>query len=277
MAIKQNDAVNCDIPEINERTCKTCDLIKPIIEFSFRSKFHCRSCLNERQRMARFNSPKARKKREQEEINRTTSTKVCKKCKIRKSLDEFYDYADGKMIKMARCKSCVKEKQVEYREANYEQILEKQRIYQREHKEETRERAKERYENPAYRKKLLEKQHNEWIRSPEKRDKHKKASRKSWMKHRHKISIEEWEKAIQKEKCRICTRKFTKKGVRRPVTDHCHVTGAFRGIVCSGCNTAEGMLNTPENALRLYEYMKEMELLSYQKPQVVVITSESDA
>ncbi len=65
--------------------------------------------------------------------------------------------------------------------------------------------------------------------------------------------------------------------MRRPVTDHCHVTGAFRGIVCSGCNTAEGMLNTPENALRLYEYMKEMELLSYQKPQVVVITSESDA
>jgi hypothetical protein len=41
------------------------------------------------------------------------------------------------------------------------------------------------------------------------------------------------------------------------------VTGIYRGILCHRCNAAEGLLGSPEAALRLYHRMLGNELLSY--------------
>lgn len=42
------------------------------------------------------------------------------------------------------------------------------------------------------------------------------------------------------------------------VHDHCHGTGAFRGVLCRGCNASIGQLgDTPEALLKAYNYLKD--------------------
>ena len=38
--------------------------------------------------------------------------------------------------------------------------------------------------------------------------------------------------------------------------DHNHATGAYRGVLCSACNAAEGHLKTIERAVKLTSYME---------------------
>ena len=43
---------------------------------------------------------------------------------------------------------------------------------------------------------------------------------------------------------------------RNKHVDHDHTTGRYRGVLCSGCNTAEGQLKSdPARAMKLFEYM----------------------
>lgn len=48
-------------------------------------------------------------------------------------------------------------------------------------------------------------------------------------------------KQYQGGKCHLCRKTFTKK--RRPVIDHEHRTGYVRGLLCSPCNQALGVLH----------------------------------
>lgn len=58
----------------------------------------------------------------------------------------------------------------------------------------------------------------------------------------------------QKHRCAVCGDAFTEKTYA--CIDHCHIVGHFRGLLCHRCNAAEGLLRTPENVLRLYNYMQ---------------------
>ena len=56
----------------------------------------------------------------------------------------------------------------------------------------------------------------------------------------------------QNNKCKICNSDMLK-----PVIDHCHKTGKFRGVICSKCNTGIGMLNDSLQTLEsAVEYLK---------------------
>lgn len=64
------------------------------------------------------------------------------------------------------------------------------------------------------------------------------------------ISAEEFDKFYEEQQglCKICNR------ARNLVVDHCHDTGNFRGLLCSGCNTGIGQF---EHDPTLFDKAKE--------------------
>lgn len=75
------------------------------------------------------------------------------------------------------------------------------------------------------------------------------------------IGIEEYEALLQEQKnvCAICSQPESSKWrgkVRYLSVDHCHKTGKIRGLLCSGCNTAIGLLKDSTNVIaRAYLYL----------------------
>lgn len=57
------------------------------------------------------------------------------------------------------------------------------------------------------------------------------------LKKEYNLTIEEWEKMfeIQKGRCKICNR-HQSEFARRLHTDHDHITGQVRGLLCAKCN-----------------------------------------
>ena len=63
--------------------------------------------------------------------------------------------------------------------------------------------------------------------------------------------------AAQNSLCAICNRPERLKGGRRLSIDHCHSTGAIRGLLCSRCNTAIGSFDDNiELMRRAIEYLQ---------------------
>ncbi len=60
----------------------------------------------------------------------------------------------------------------------------------------------------------------------------------------------------QKHRCAICGGKRNGPGTRLHI-DHCHDTGRIRGLLCTKCNTAVGLLdNDPERAELVAAYLR---------------------
>lgn len=55
--------------------------------------------------------------------------------------------------------------------------------------------------------------------------------------------------ADQKGRCWICKLEFGLGGYR-PCVDHCHATGAVRGILCDHCNRGLGSFHDRQSSLR---------------------------
>lgn len=57
--------------------------------------------------------------------------------------------------------------------------------------------------------------------------------------------------------CELCGKEKTRRTLH---LDHCHKTNAFRGWLCSTCNTGIGKLgDTSSQLLKAYEYLKQAE------------------
>lgn len=58
------------------------------------------------------------------------------------------------------------------------------------------------------------------------------------LKNKYNLTEEEYDIALKESggKCQIC------KQERKLFIDHCHTTGRFRGLICSQCNSALGMM-----------------------------------
>jgi hypothetical protein len=66
--------------------------------------------------------------------------------------------------------------------------------------------------------------------------------------------------------CSICKSKDPKSRKYRKATevvfcvDHCHTTGRVRGLLCTACNRAVGLIrDSRETAMRMAEYLKQKE------------------
>ena len=74
---------------------------------------------------------------------------------------------------------------------------------------------------------------------------------------RYGISVEQWENMFdaQGRKCKICE-KHEDTGYKHFVVDHCHTTGAIRGILCNKCNTGLGRFkDCPDELRKAMEYL----------------------
>lgn len=76
-----------------------------------------------------------------------------------------------------------------------------------------------------------------------------KSSYKKWaLKKNYGLSIEEYNSLLklQNNCCAICNKKEQKKML---AVDHCHSTGKVRGLLCSKCNTAIGLVKENKETL----------------------------
>lgn len=61
----------------------------------------------------------------------------------------------------------------------------------------------------------------------------------------------------QDGKCALCLEPFKSLGGSHCHIDHCHDTGAIRGLLCMSCNVGLGMLgDTEEGLLNALEYLR---------------------
>ena len=76
------------------------------------------------------------------------------------------------------------------------------------------------------------------------------------LKARYGITVDEYDELekAQGGVCKICQRPETQR--KRLAVDHCHTTGAVRGLLCTTCNAAIGhLLDDPEIIRRAADYV----------------------
>lgn len=81
------------------------------------------------------------------------------------------------------------------------------------------------------------------------------------------MTVEQWRSmfAAQDCKCKVCG---TAENSRPWHTDHCHATGAVRGILCHNCNTAIGHFREDAALLRAAaKYIEEFDEVSTVEPR----------
>ena len=77
---------------------------------------------------------------------------------------------------------------------------------------------------------------------------------------RYGITLEDYERMAEEQghRCACCHAKLEERSGRgeRFHIDHCHASGAVRGLLCQPCNIAVGYIgDDPVRALRLAEYL----------------------
>ena len=147
----------------------------------------------------------------------SNTSKTCSKCKIEKDVSEFYK-GSGSRCKQCHNHDCVKR--------------------QRHNPEKNREASKRWYHaKPENRQRSID---NTRCWQKENKERDKLLQFKNGLLRNYGISYEcyiELERS-QNGKCRICGTTPN----RRLDVDHCHTTGKIRGLLCSNCNTALGLL-----------------------------------
>lgn len=156
-------------------------------------------------------------------------TKICSKCKQEKSVGEFSRDKHSKDDLRRICKKCDIQKNKQYRAENKEKIKEKNKQYYAKNAEKLNENKKQyRAENP------------EKIKDGK-------------LRYKYGITLEKYNVMSQEQgnACLIC------KQEKKLVVDHCHDTGIVRGLLCSECNTAIGLLKeTTEYFVNAIEYLQ---------------------
>lgn len=116
-------------------------------------------------------------------------------------------------------------------QTHYELRKKKNREHYYNNKDKYIERAKNRY--------------NEIKNDPEKLEVFKYNQWVTYLKNKYNITITQYNSLLEKQnnKCLVCKNEFnnTTKG-NKACIDHCHKTNIVRGILCSNCNAALGLL-----------------------------------
>jgi len=73
------------------------------------------------------------------------------------------------------------------------------------------------------------------------------------LKHRYGITLDDYNNLYKKqgEKCGCCGKSKDLGGLKGLYVDHCHDSGNIRGLLCSSCNTAIGLLGDNLEGVKL--------------------------
>ncbi len=179
--------------------------------------------------------------------------KNCKGCGQDKDEDSFHRDAGTKDGLRPRCKVCVK---------TYDDTL----------KDSRNQRARESYlKDPGTKiakTRAYHVAHPEWAA---------RAQRAAHLKKRYDLTIEEWENfyTLQQGRCAIC---FTPLAEENKIcTDHDHVTGQVRGLLCHHCNIGLGSFKDSEQLLlSAIQYLRQTNTLDTPVSQEAVAGSAAD-
>jgi hypothetical protein len=86
------------------------------------------------------------------------------------------------------------------------------------------------------------------------------ASREANLKHRYGITLVDYNEMLVKQdsRCKICNTESS--GL---VVDHCHTSGAVRGLLCGNCNKGLGLFkDSPERMVKAAKYINENQIRS---------------
>lgn len=146
--------------------------------------------------------------------------KICRKCKIEKTLDHFNKFTRGRNGLNPRCIEC-------YNQDNYEYV----KKWRQKNNEKHKQQYKEYQKSDRYKELLLKRNYD--------------------------LSLDEFKKMVDKQKnlCAICHKpEPTQKCL---AVDHCHTTGKVRGLLCSRCNPAlGGFMDNIQNLKNAIKYLK---------------------
>lgn len=152
-----------------------------------------------------------------------TRLKVCSKCGQNKPLDDFYKDIGSRDGHLTYCKKCVS-------------------VYGKRHYKENKER--------------INKRQREYYYSNKDKEEYKEKRRCYQLEKENGMAVSEYRKLFEAQKgvCAICGLAETVKnrgGIRNLAVDHNHKTGKKRGLLCTKCNTALGLLDTDNLGIEL--------------------------
>jgi len=166
--------------------------------------------------------------------------RVCRTCKAEKSPDAFYNdkrYPNGDI----HCADCRKEKVRSWRISNPERAKQIQRSSRERNPQAARDRANQWHQANKGR-------HLEYMAERRKNFPHK--IKNSVLKSTFGITLDEYNAILNNQNgvCAICS-KTPKQNGKRLAVDHCHSSLKVRGLLCSTCNQAIGLLKDSPNLL----------------------------
>lgn len=160
------------------------------------------------------------------------NTKYCSGCETTKELTEFGIDRSEKDGHRFQCKECRNAKQRDYARRNKELIRERN--------------AKKREARQAYY------QSEAGVES----------SRRAHLKRMYNISLEDYEQMSEQQnhRCMICGNEEMNNKNKVLCVDHCHETGAIRGLLCGLCNAGIGHFkDSPELLTNAIKYLEHYE------------------
>jgi hypothetical protein len=184
------------------------------------------------------------------------SSKECTKCKINKDRNEFFSNSRNKNGLSSWCKKCIKENNDLYISLPFDPPPEIKKCTGCHVNKSIENFVKDRHKKDGYSTRCNE------------------CQRASQFKNKFDITIADYNSMMieQNGKCAICEKDNSENYLNyrsgKPLAlsvDHCHKTGIVRGLLCSDCNTALGLLKDNQDL-----FYKAVEYLNKKPPKKLI-------
>lgn len=182
--------------------------------------------------------------------------KTCKKCKEPKPDTAFYKDAAKAGGLTSFCGDCIKTRVKKYRRDNLAKVRAQQKERHKENPEPARQRASTWHMRNHAR-------HIAYMAV--RRKNNPRAIKSQRLKAAFGITLEQYEEMLESQGgvCAICYRppEANSRSKKQLAVDHCHKTGAIRGLLCANCNNALGLFKDSHLILFSEQYYLQSKLV----------------